>query len=175
LPTVGYVGGPGELNYFAQLPPLYEVFGIDMPMFVPRARFRLIDSRTRARMEKPKLAVSGPTPEMIEAQLVQSLGRVLDTVSTDLEIGDALKRTRGTIERAASRFALRYRRGLQANNTVEAERLARIDAVLTPRGQPQERVLGLPAFACKAGLAAVKSAVFKALVPFDPDMKDVFL
>ena len=43
LPTAAYVGGPGEIAYFAQLPPLYAHFGIPMPLVVPRARFRIVD------------------------------------------------------------------------------------------------------------------------------------
>ncbi len=176
LPTVGYVGGPGELNYFAQLPPLYEAFGMQLPMFVPRARFRLVDPRTRARMEKaPTGAPGGPDPEAIEAQLVARLGEVLDAVPSEPGLDDALKRTRGTIARAASRFALRYGRLQRARDHLEAQRLARLEAVLSPRGEPQERVLGLPSFAGKTGIAALKTAVFAALVPFDPEVKDVFL
>ncbi len=177
LPTVGYVGGPGELNYFAQLPPLYEAFGVEMPMFVPRARFRLIDPRTKSRMlKRTEAAPSGSIAETeVQARLVTELNRVLDSVPSAPDIDDALKRTRGTIERAASRFAARYGRALRARDRVSAERTERIDAVLTPRGEPQERVLGLPSFACKSGLEAVKTAVFAALVPFDPEVKDVFL
>ncbi len=175
FPTAGYVGGPGELNYFAQLPPLYEAFGLKMPMFVPRARFRLIDARTRSRLEKKAPASTGLASADIETQLVKALGQVLDTVPAEPGLADALKRTRGTIERAASRFASRYERFQLSKDQVEADRIKRIDAVLTPRGEPQERVLGLPSFACRSGLAAVKSAVFAALVPFDPEVKDVLL
>ena len=44
LPTAAYVGGPGELNYFAQLAPLYDHFGLTPPLVVPRARFRCLDA-----------------------------------------------------------------------------------------------------------------------------------
>lgn len=43
LPTAAYVGGPAELSYFAQLPPLYEAFGMEMALIAPRARVRLIE------------------------------------------------------------------------------------------------------------------------------------
>ena len=46
-PTAAYVGGPGELNYLAQLAPVYERFGMTAPLAVPRARFRCLDTRTR--------------------------------------------------------------------------------------------------------------------------------
>ncbi len=167
LPTVGYVGGPGEANYFAQLRPLYDAFELEMPMFVPRARFRLIDARTKARMvEAPELK----KPASLEAEIVRVTSQLLDTVD-EPALEAAQRRTRGTIARAASRFALRYARLLNERDEV-SQRVAR---VLSPRGEPQERVLGLPAFACTTGIEAVKAAVFAALVPFDPELKDVFL
>jgi bacillithiol biosynthesis cysteine-adding enzyme BshC len=51
LPTAAYVAGPGEINYFAQLEPLYRAYELPLPMVVPRARFRLVDSRARALLE----------------------------------------------------------------------------------------------------------------------------
>ena len=77
LPTVGYVGGPGELNYFAQLSSLYEAFGLEMPMFVPRARFRIIDPRTKARMESHSESSLGTVdPAKIESAIVEASNRV---------------------------------------------------------------------------------------------------
>src|SRR5207247_7049369 len=56
LPTAAYAGGPGELDYFAQLPPLYALFDVPMPIFVPRARFRIVDEHARALLRKLDLA-----------------------------------------------------------------------------------------------------------------------
>ena len=59
LPTVAYVGGPGEINYWAQLAPLYQLFAdslpVQQPLVVPRARFRCIDDSTRSLLRKLKL------------------------------------------------------------------------------------------------------------------------
>jgi bacillithiol synthase len=43
LPTAAYVGGPAELAYFAQLPPLYAAYGMELGLIVPRARVRLVE------------------------------------------------------------------------------------------------------------------------------------
>ncbi|MDW7675553.1 MAG: bacillithiol biosynthesis cysteine-adding enzyme BshC [Bacillota bacterium] len=42
FPTVAYVGGPGEINYLAQIKELYQIFEINMPVIFPRARVTLI-------------------------------------------------------------------------------------------------------------------------------------
>jgi bacillithiol biosynthesis cysteine-adding enzyme BshC len=51
LPTAAYVAGPGELNYFAQMEPLYRAYELSPPLVVPRARFRLIDPRARGLLD----------------------------------------------------------------------------------------------------------------------------
>ncbi len=52
LPTAAIAGGPGELNYFAQLRPLYDAFGLPVPLMLPRARFRVLEPRTRSLLDK---------------------------------------------------------------------------------------------------------------------------
>jgi bacillithiol synthase len=47
LPTAGYVAGPGEIAYWAQLPPLYAAWSLDMPRVLPRARVRLVEPWAR--------------------------------------------------------------------------------------------------------------------------------
>ena len=36
LPTAAYLGGPGEIAYFSQLPPVYAALDVPMPLIVPR-------------------------------------------------------------------------------------------------------------------------------------------
>lgn len=52
LPTVAYVGGPGECGYFAQLAPGYEAFGRPLPLVVPRARFTLVTPQAQRLCEQ---------------------------------------------------------------------------------------------------------------------------
>ena len=43
FPTVAYVGGPGEIAYFAQMKGVYESFGLSMPVIYPRKTVTLIE------------------------------------------------------------------------------------------------------------------------------------
>jgi len=43
FPTVAYVGGPGEIAYFAQMKGVYESFGLSMPVIYPRKTATLIE------------------------------------------------------------------------------------------------------------------------------------
>jgi bacillithiol biosynthesis cysteine-adding enzyme BshC len=51
LPVVATVGGPSEVAYFAQLPPLYQLLDVRPSLPLRRASLRLIDPRLRRRLE----------------------------------------------------------------------------------------------------------------------------
>lgn len=191
LPTAAIVVGPGELNYFAQMGPLYEWFGLPPPMLVPRARFRVVEARQRSHLAKLGLSAGeleqpreqvlerlsgdddGLTAAQLEARLTQAVEPVLAQVPADPTLGDALERTRATIARAASRLAARYSRTRSLRDATLVGRVDRLQQVLFPGGAPQERVLSWPHFASRLGSETFKSLVFSALDPFAGDVKEL--
>ncbi|MCY1020200.1 bacillithiol biosynthesis cysteine-adding enzyme BshC [Pyxidicoccus sp. MSG2] len=199
LPTAAYVGGPGEVAYFAQLAPLYAHAGLPMPLIVPRARFRVLDDRTRRWLGKlglqpdevgtpreellTRLAARDATqplesPEALEARLFGAFAAELDRLNDsmlalDATLQDALQRTRGTVRVAVSRLTGRYARALARRDGVAAERVDRLRTYLTPNGEPQERVLAMPSFACRIGTRALTQQVLDACVPFSGDLRDL--
>ncbi len=188
LPVAALIGGPGELNYFAQLPPLYAHFGLPMPMAVPRARFRIVEPRpasllkklglTAAQLEAPRdevlrrLAPVSPeqSPELLERRLLDVVEPVLDQVRG---VDDAVKRTRATFVRAAGRLAGRYAAAQRTRDDTVVSRVERLQRVLFPREQPQERVLGFPEFAARLGVEPLLRMVRDALVPFSFDVVEL--
>ncbi|WP_193364466.1 bacillithiol biosynthesis cysteine-adding enzyme BshC [Corallococcus macrosporus] len=199
LPTAAYVGGPGELAYFAQLAPLYAHAGRPMPLAIPRARFRVLDDRTRRWLGKLELrpddvgvprdtlltrlatrAAPGAleTPEALEARLFGAFSAELERVAgpvtaLDANLQDAVRRTQGTVRVAVSRLTGRYRRALARRDATAAEQVDRLRTFLFPEDAPQERVLGLPYFACRVGARAFTQQVLDACVPFSGDSKDL--
>ena len=64
LPTVAYVGGPGELAYLAQSSVLYESLLGRMPVVLPRSSFTILDSRSSKILQRNKISVAQVfTPE----------------------------------------------------------------------------------------------------------------
>ena len=195
LPSVAYIGGPGELNYFAQLAPLYPIFELSPQLFVPRLRVRCTDARTASALDALGLSPADterPADELAAELSRRSAGMPL-TVRQDLVAGfharlealapaalaldpkleRALRRTAATVDRAAARFASRLTRAAFERDVLLRERIERALGMLQPDGQPQERVYGLPWFACRFGLQAWKRAVEAAWVPFDGSLREI--
>lgn len=52
LPTAAYVAGPGEIAYFAQLKPVYEMMNVPMPLILPRSSLTMIEPKVQRLLEK---------------------------------------------------------------------------------------------------------------------------
>ncbi|HYC00893.1 MAG TPA: bacillithiol biosynthesis cysteine-adding enzyme BshC [Candidatus Limnocylindrales bacterium] len=195
LPTAAYVGGPGEVAYFAQLAPLYAACGMAMPLVVPRARIRLIEERARrvlarlglhaddlGRSDDAILAAAGmaATQENPAAELLRSFDAALDRCRADIEsagpgLPDALAKTHATVERALLRLAEKIERARLYRDQSLVEDVRRLRTWLRPEGQPQERYYGLAYFAARYGERAVLETVLHAIDPFAGAAIDVDL
>jgi bacillithiol synthase len=201
FPTAAYVGGPAECSYLGQSAAIYELFDLPVPLVAPRARFRLVDPRTRDRLdalglrpadvEQPMdvlLAHVGarrPAPiqpaelraAILDAPLeaLASLpGRIgAAPAMNDRQLARAFVRTRATIERAVERLTARYARTLALRDGECAGALHRARGVLFPDGEPQERVFAFPSFAADAGASAFVAGILAAVKPFDPSVQDL--
>ncbi len=199
LPTAAYVGGPGEIAYFAQLGPLHAHVGLPMPLIVPRGRFRVIDDRVRRLLERLGLSpddVNAPRdellarlaareagegfepPEAVEARLLgtfaSELARLGERMATvDPNFARAITRTDKTVRGGISRLVARYGRAITQRDQVTLERVDRLRAYLVPGGAPQERIHGLPYYASRLGGRAFTRLVLDACEPFSGNLKDL--
>lgn len=202
LPTVAYVGGPGEINYWAQLAPVYDALSTHLPLrqplLVPRARFRCIDDSTRALLAKLQLrpadverpraaalqtALAARHPEAATAQdelpglrreLLGDLGGKLSALGArEPGLADAVRRTQTSVERNVERLLARYQRLRTERDQVLCARIDRLQRLLYPQGGPQERHYGLPYFLARYGLATLKAQIFASLSQDDLAHTDV--
>jgi len=199
LPTAAYVGGPAECSYFAQLPPVYERFGLVPPMIAPRARLRLVDGPARRQLARLGLspedvdlpraellarvaARSGemPSAEGLRERLLGGLTRELDALAPllaglDPALERNVRRTRETAAFAVERLVTAAERAALSMDRVAVERLDRLLDALRPGGRPQERVDAFPALAARAGPGVLVAALVEAARPLSPDVRSVNL
>jgi bacillithiol synthase len=201
LPTVAYVGGPGEINYFAQLPPLYAHVGLAPPLLVPRARFRCVDARTRRwlgqlglkaadvatppdelRARLPATIPAGASdPKELRALVEDRIAPAVERIASAVEVAGAhlqrpAKRARASVARGLGRLIDRYARTLVERDELTLRRIRRLELALFPDRTPQERYYGWPSLAGRVGVAALKRLVLDKLLtvgPFATDIQDL--
>ncbi len=197
LPTAAYVGGPGELRYLAQMPPLYAAFDLPIPLIVPRARFLLLDGGSRRLLDQ--LDVMPSDLDAPREQLLARLGTARgelpepDTLKEDVLAGaiDALSafrpraagldqglassvdKTLDHVNRSVDKLIGRYRKALARDDEILVDRLDRLLDRLRPDGAPQERVHTFAPFAARTGIDALIDAVIDATHPFDGDLREL--
>ena len=52
LPALSYIGGPGEVSYFAQILPLFPLFSLKAPVLYPRPSLTLLEPRMADYMKR---------------------------------------------------------------------------------------------------------------------------
>ena len=195
LPTAAYVGGPGEIDYFAQIGPVYEAFGLPMPLIVPRARFAVVDRKTRRGLDELKLDPAAlarpeaelldgvacrpehlPDPESLEQRLLSSLRSEFSGLNPELDklqsgLQKAAERTVESVERACGKFVDKYRTALNQADTRRVDTIRKLKATLYPLDAPQERIFSLPYFAARHGASTFVDKVVDACTPFNADLE----
>lgn len=199
LPTAAYVGGPAEVEYFEQLPPVYAAFGMTMPRIVRRAHFRLIERKTRRNLDELGLSageVDGPAEEVLarvasrggDLAAGEALGKhVLDRFQKGLEevrptllaggahMDRALEKTQGTVEHAVGRLVANFQKAQALRDERRVETVKALLDWLRPNGEPQERVYNLSYFAARHGERAFIERVVDAAEPFRDGVIDLDL
>lgn len=183
LPTAAYVGGPGEIAYFAQLEPLYAAFDRPMPLIIPRARFVVVDDKTRRLLDRLGLSARDaalsedellrrtarePAPDL-RARLLAPVVAALDEVrreSAGLGLESALEKTQAAIDGALGKLAEKHDKAVAHRDSERVEEVRRLKAQLFPHDAPQERVLGFSYFAARHGARAFTAEVLASITPF---------
>lgn len=186
LPTAAYVGGPGEIAYFAQLAPVYEVYGRKLPLVVPRAQIRLLEEKTLKILERldvePDMAshsegeilAAAAAGAQVGTELTRPVERGLDDALRALgaQLDDptleaAVEKTRASMASALQRLAAKIERAHQRRDEQRVADARRLRQALCPNGQPQERVVGIPYFAARYGEGRLVRSILEAIHPFD--------
>jgi bacillithiol biosynthesis cysteine-adding enzyme BshC len=178
MPTVAYVGGPGELAYFAQSQVLYRALGVPMPVAVPRQSATLVDARAGKLLERYGLALPDffggeeAVREKIAARLVPAelkraagetrvrVGEVLDgfegrLAAFDATLGAAFATSRRKIEYQLAKTERKAARAALRRDERAAGEAAYLSRLLFPCRRPQERLYSIVPFLARHGLELV--------------------
>jgi bacillithiol biosynthesis cysteine-adding enzyme BshC len=175
LPTAIYVAGPSEIAYFAQLKPVYEYFGVPMPIIYPRASVTIVEQKLQSVLEKYELQLVYffGNRKKLNDRVIDLLSEVnLDTLFShakqrieelagelkfgldyiDTTLTGALETTSSKIE---SQLHVLKEKAAAAQRRKHEVALQQIDKVLNnvfPNGNYQERELNILHFMNKYGM-----------------------
>lgn len=184
FPTVAYVGGPGEIAYFAQLPPIYRLAGQPMPLVLPRARLVLTTPASRRMTEqlglphdawrldaehlrrrvlesRPDVSRAEHTIDAWRAHTHESLAALSAAAESlgDPSFARHADKTKDQLEQTMARALERLKRLALDRDTETRHRLERLIALLRPHNGPQERALPFIPFAAQVGPHALASRI----------------
>jgi uncharacterized protein YllA (UPF0747 family) len=183
LPTVAYVAGPGEIAYFAQLPPIAEVLGVPRPVAVPRWSTTIVEPSIDRILARHGVEI-GQLKNLDEllSRLVRS--RMPDALGGPIEsLREAIARATAALHAGAvahhldpkivegirAQLNLRLDRGdrritaaLKRTETELRRDLGTARASLYPNGARQERMLSFMPFVARYGDALIERMLAEA-------------
>jgi bacillithiol biosynthesis cysteine-adding enzyme BshC len=188
LPALAYVAGPGEINYFAQLGPIYELLRVSPALVVPRARFRCLDPRTQRRLAalglepgdlglpaaelRARLPIArgagAPDPAELRRRVAERITPVVEQMAREVaalgpQLARPAQRARDSVAHAHGRLIDRAAAALAERDQVTTRRLLQLRAELYPEGVAQERFYGWPFLAGRYGPLTFKQLVLEQL------------
>ena len=174
LPTIGYVGGPNELAYLAQLGAVYDHFGVPMPLIVPRTSITVVEKAaakflSRHGLKLPDLRVNDESVlndilmDLAPPQLDEDLSRartciheITQTLEKDLAaidptLASAAKSTRGKLLHHLGELEVKSRRAIKKKNDILRRQFFSTRTALFPNFDMQERQLSPVQYLAKYG------------------------
>jgi len=178
LPTVAYIGGPGELAYFAQSSVLYEQLLGRMPVVLARSSFTLLDARAEKLLDRYKLSVTDVlvpeetlkdrlaqalVPENLERSLVDAGGEVerclarlgQEIASFDPTLAAALEKSRAKMLYQVEKMRRKTGREILRRDARASADAQHLIGLLYPHKHLQERFYSILPFLAKHGLDVV--------------------
>lgn len=163
LPTLAYVAGPGEMNYFAQLEPLFQAHGIGMPVVVPRLGAFVVESKVGKVLDKFDLdleALNRPFHDLagerardevpddvrralgsFKGAIARGVGEIVEAVkSVDPTLKGPVQHVRSVAFDALSDVEKKVVQAVKRENEIALQQIEKAHLHLYPQGTPQERI-----------------------------------
>ncbi|MDQ7815650.1 MAG: bacillithiol biosynthesis cysteine-adding enzyme BshC [Melioribacteraceae bacterium] len=179
FPTAFYVGGPGEISYFAQVTPLYDLYDITEPIIYPRSSATILEKGVQSILEKYNLnlidiflsedeLVTKVIMENAGADITNVFGEAIHSLNQIFHpINDKLNSIDKTLSELSNKSKERMEQTIEflKSKAIEAEKrkheatirqLGKVRNVLYPNDNLQERELNFLYFINKYGTDVLK-------------------
>ncbi|REI07288.1 bacillithiol biosynthesis cysteine-adding enzyme BshC [Staphylococcus felis] len=161
--TVAFVGGPSEIKYWAELKGVFHLFGIEMPIVLPRMRMTYVTSKARKLLSdyqvSPSKIILDGIDDVKEAFIrAKASDQVLDDIDqmieqqqkfytklknnmSDSEDNERLLQKNNQIQLHQYRYLKeRYLRNIERENEISMRHFTQLTQTLHPMGGLQERI-----------------------------------
>jgi len=178
FPTAAYIGGPGEISYYAQLKSVFEFFDVPMPVVYPRASITLIEDKIKQVLQKyslefidlfqdPEILINSVLkkkfPDPLENTLEKKKNEILkildsleqELISSEPALKQNLETTRGKIDFELKRLGEKLFQAYRQKDQTLKEQVYKAKNNLFPANKLQERVLNLSPYLIKYGFGFV--------------------
>jgi bacillithiol synthase len=168
LPTVAYVGGPGEISYFAQFKPVYQHYGITMPVVFPRASVTIIEgkiakfmSNFNVRLEDifhHTFLVSKVVEKLSEVKVEDEISKYLDeinkifydmknmTVKVDQTLLNTVDNIKEKTKQSIEQFKAKLINSQARKSDTTTTQIDKVENNIYPNHNLQERVINITYF-----------------------------
>lgn len=180
LPVAATVLGPGEIAYWAQLPPLFELFEVPFPAIQRRAAWLVVEPRTRRTLERygletedladggdaavERLTADSRPPAVgralgaLRGAIGSALGPVDEAVAADIPgLRGAVGKTRKGLFDAVAELEKAVDQEARRAHETDVARIRRTAGQLFPGRGSQERVLSPLYFLSRYGKAFLEA------------------
>ncbi|MBT2756118.1 bacillithiol biosynthesis cysteine-adding enzyme BshC [Mesobacillus foraminis] len=164
FPTLAFIGGPGEIAYWAELKQVFEHFQIKMPLLVPRLNITILDRSVETDLAELNLelqAVLESGTERHQMEFIDSLrdkelddifDQVRQTLSTqygyihskvehlDKGLLPLVKKNEDILHKQISFMEKKIDEAVCRKHDAILKKFTRVENALRPGGSPQERV-----------------------------------
>jgi len=161
LPTAAYLGGPGEVAYFAQVSAVADALGVPRPLVLPRWSTTIVEPRIQRILNSfgvdvdafadPHAVERGVARARIGAETEQAIAALRRDLDTSLErlrataeslvSRDVVDGVRRNIEHRIARLERRLAAGVKRRDVDTMTQLGTARGALYPHGVRQERKL----------------------------------
>lgn len=179
FPTAFYVGGRGEISYFAQVSPLYKIYDINEPFIYPRSSATIVEKGVKTILDKNSLeyldifteeeelikkivlASSELNLEALFQNTADEINSALNQINQllpliDKSLGDLSAKSKLRIEEILNSLKAKALEAEKRKYETTIRQVSKVRNVLFPNSNLQERELNWIYFANKYGVDIVK-------------------